>query len=121
LEIGPLCDTQDSPGGWLKAICDTGAGLNIGNKPYHGSYRTKAPDLVDNYLDFTEEGLNPIIVGSVDYAGSKDCLKMKAIITYYMRYKLNTQPPVLQVNTRNTGLRSQHGEYGQNRSNIPVV
>jgi hypothetical protein len=70
-------------------MCDTGTSLSIGNKPYHNSYRTKAPPhLVHDYLDAAGEGLNPIIVRSVD-ADSKDCLEITAIITYYMPYKLN--------------------------------
>jgi hypothetical protein len=66
-------------------MCDTGAGLNIGNKPYHESVRTNAPALVQQYIDFLEEGLDPIVVGSVD-ADSQDRLEITAIVTYFMPY-----------------------------------
>jgi hypothetical protein len=72
----------------LKAMCDMGAGLNIGNKMHHDSCRAKAPLLVSNYVDFAVEGFNPIVVGSVD-ADSPDHLEITAIITYLMPFQVD--------------------------------
>lgn len=91
LKIGPLRDTQDTVGASLKVMCDTGAGLNISNKPYHKSIYKTAPGVVSQYIDFGEEGLDPIVVGSVD-ADSTDRLEITAIITYHLPYKIQGRP-----------------------------
>jgi hypothetical protein len=88
LEIGPLRDSQETPQGTLKAMCDTGAGLNIGNKTYHDSCRSRAPLLVSHYVDFAKEGFDPIVVGSVD-SDSPDRLEITAIIAYFMPFQVD--------------------------------
>jgi hypothetical protein len=94
LEIGPVRDTQDTAQGTLKAMCDTGAGLNIGNKAYHKSCRERAPHLVSRYIDFATKGFDPIVVGSVD-ADSVDRLEITAIITYFMPFQVDAHPTTI--------------------------
>ena len=50
LPIGPIAETPDDKGGQLMAMCDTGAGLNLGNLQYHTSCYKIAPSLVESYF-----------------------------------------------------------------------
>ncbi len=61
-------------------MCDTGAGLNIGNLQYHESCYKTAPSLVESYFTFTDEGFEPITIGGID-GKSQGGLNLTAIIT----------------------------------------
>jgi hypothetical protein len=58
--IGPITETPDDKGGQLMAMCDTRAGLNLGNLQYHASFYKIAPSLVESFFTFAEEGFDPI-------------------------------------------------------------
>ncbi len=96
LPIGPIAETPDDKGGQLMAMCDTGAGLNLGNLQYHASCYKIAPSLVESYFTFAEEGFDPITIGGVD-GQSQGGLSLTAIITYYLPYEVNGRPATISI------------------------
>ena len=96
LPIGPIAETPEDPGGQLMVMCDTGAGLNLGNLKYHTSCYKAAPSLVESYFTFSEEGFDPITIGSVD-GQSQGGLSLTAIITYYLPYEVNGRPATISI------------------------
>ncbi len=96
LPIGPIAETPDDKGGQLMAMCDTGAGLNLGNLQYHTSCYKIAPSLVESYFTFAEEGFDPINIGGVD-GQSQGGLSLTAIITYWLPYELDGRPATISI------------------------
>ncbi len=96
LPIGPIAETPDDKGGQLMAMCDTGAGLNLGNLQYHTSCYKIAPRLVESYFTFAEEGFDPITIGGVD-GQSQGGLSLTAIITYWLPYEVNGRPATISI------------------------
>jgi hypothetical protein len=94
----PIAETPDDKGGQLMAMCDTGAGLNLGNLQYHVSCYKIAPSLVESYFTFDEEGFDPITIGGVD-GQSQGGLSLPAIITYYhlLPYEVNGRPATISI------------------------
>jgi hypothetical protein len=96
LPIGPIAETPDDKGGQLMAMCDTGAGLNLGNLQYHTSCYKIAPSLVESYFTFAEEGFDPITIGGVD-GQSQGGLSLTAIITYWLPYEVDGRPATISI------------------------
>ena len=96
LPIGQIAESPEDPTGQLLAMCDTGAGLNIGNLQYHESCYKAAPSLVESYFTFTDEGFEPITIGGVD-GKSQGGLNLTAIITYYLPFEVNGRPCTLSI------------------------
>ena len=96
LPIGPIAETPEDEVGQLMAMCDTGAGLNLGNLQYHASCHKIAPKLVESYFTFAEEGFDPITIGGVD-GQSQSGLSLTAIITYYLPYEINGRPATISI------------------------
>jgi len=88
LPIGPASTSPDDTPGSLMALCDSGAGLNLGNLQYHTSCYKTAPQLVKSFFTFTEEGFDPIVIGGVGDEGDGG-LRLTAIITYYFPYEID--------------------------------
>jgi hypothetical protein len=59
LFIGPIAETLEDKGAKLMAMCDRGAGLNLGSL-YHASCYKTDQSPVKSYFTFTEEGFDPI-------------------------------------------------------------
>jgi hypothetical protein len=53
-------------------MCDTGAGLNLGNLQYHASCYKIATSLFETYFTFAEEGFDPITIGGGVDGQSRD-------------------------------------------------
>jgi hypothetical protein len=96
LPIGPIAETPDDKGGQLMAMCDTGAGLNLGNLQYHASCYKIAPSLVESYFTFAEEGFDPITIGGID-GQSQGGLSLTVIITYYLPYEVSGCPATISI------------------------
>ena len=96
LPIGPIAETPDDKGGQLMAMCDTGAGLNLGNLQYHTSCYKIAPRLVESFFTFAEEGFDPITIGGVD-GQSQGGLSLTAIITYWLPYEVDGRPATISI------------------------
>ena len=98
LSIGPIAQTPEDKVGQLMAMCDTGAGLNLGNLQYHASCHKIAPNLLESYFTFTEEGFDPITIRGVDRQ-SQSGLSLTAIITitYYLPYEINRRPATISI------------------------
>jgi hypothetical protein len=91
LPIGPIAETPDDKGGQLMAMCDTGAGLNLGNLQYHTSCYKIAPSLVESFFTFAKEA-----IGGVD-GQSQGGLSLTAIITYWLPYEVDGRPATISI------------------------
>jgi hypothetical protein len=96
IPIGPIAETPDDKGGQLMAMCNTGAGLNLGNLQYHVSCYKIAPSLVESYFTFAEEGFDPITIGGIDDQ-SQGGLSLTVIIAYYLPYEVNGRPATISI------------------------
>jgi hypothetical protein len=96
LPIGLIAETPDNEVGQLMAMCDTGAGLNLGKLQYHASCHKIAPKLVESYFTFTEEGSDPITIGSMD-GQSQSGLSLTTIIMYYLPYEIKGRPATISI------------------------
>jgi hypothetical protein len=96
IPIGPVSESPDESPGSLMAMCDSGAGLNLGNLKYHTSCYKTAPELVKSFFTFSEEGFDPIVIGGVGDEGEGG-LRLTAIITYYLPYEVDGHQASLAI------------------------
>ena len=96
LPIGPVSASPDDVPGSLLAMCDSGAGLNLGNLQYHTSCYKTAPHLVKSFFKFDEEGFDPIVIGGVGDEGDGG-LRLTAIITYHLPFEMDGHPAHIAI------------------------
>ena len=74
----------------LRAVFDSGAGLNVGRRLYHENVRKNYPELVAQYIDLEKENYDTPGIGGVD--GNVYGSSVTALITYRTPFKVSGQP-----------------------------
>lgn len=84
---------------YIKALYNTGSGLNLGRKQYHDKIREARPDLVLMYADFAENDFDPLVTGGID--GQVWGPNIIACITYKLPYTYHGNPCNITVGLAN--------------------
>ena len=74
----------------LRAVFDSGAGLNVGRKGYHENIRHMYPELVAHYIDLQKENYDTPGIGGVD--GNAYGSAVTALVTYRTPFMVSGQP-----------------------------
>ena len=74
----------------LRAVFDSGAGLNVGRRAYHENIRRNYPQLVAQYVDLEQENYDTPGIGGVD--GNAYGSAVTALVTYRTPFKVSGQP-----------------------------
>ena len=74
----------------LRAVFDSGAGLNVGRRSYHDNVRKSYPQLISNYIDLEEGNYDTPAIGGVD--GNAYGSAVTSLITYRTPFQFNGQP-----------------------------
>ena len=74
----------------LRAVFDSGAGLNVGRRNYHENVRRSYPQLVSHYVDLEKSNYDTPAIGGVD--GNAYGSAVTALITYRTPFTFNGQP-----------------------------
>ena len=74
----------------LRAVFDSGAGLNVGKREYHENLRRSYPELVAQYVDLEQENYDTPGIGGVD--GNVYGSSVTALVTYRTPFVTRGQP-----------------------------
>ena len=74
----------------LRAVFDSGAGLNVGRRTYHENIRKQYPALVAQYVDLEKEDYDTPGIGGVDENAYGSAVT--ALVTYRTPFKFGGQP-----------------------------
>ena len=74
----------------LRAVFDSGAGLNVGRRNYHENIRKQYPHVVKRYVDLQQENFDTPAIGGID--GNAYGSSVTALISYYTPFKTNGRP-----------------------------
>ena len=77
----------------LRAVFDSGAGLNVGRRGYHENLREQYPYLVSQYLDLQKHNYDTPGIGGVD--GNAYGSAVTALISYHTPFMVSGQPVLL--------------------------
>ena len=77
----------------LRAVFDSGAGLNVGRRGYHENIREQYPGLISKYINLQQHNYDTPGIGGVD--GNAYGSAVTALITYYTPFKTGGQPVLL--------------------------
>lgn len=79
----------------MKALYDSGAGLNMDRCRYHEAVKAMRPDIVVQFIDFANSEYNPLAIGRVDrQAWGPD---INACIIYKLPYTMQGFPATLTI------------------------
>jgi len=86
---------DETSGSVMKALYDSGAGVNMGRRKYHEAVKSMFPPLIASFIDFAKSEYDALAIGGID--GQVWGPDITACITYRLPHTVQGMPATITI------------------------